>query len=193
MTFSDQPFARAMKLLKKGDINSMVQLANTPERTQFIDFIGPYYDEKLLLVTTAEVEQNINLLTDLIKLPGRIGMQRGIFISEAFDEILSQNDALQRKISAMINPSLHIEMVRKQRLSGFFVEQNHFNYLAATREGYESLKVQPIQLSHQPVFYGFSKAAYSAEKLAQIKSMFDANTAQINTILSNYGITRSIQ
>lgn len=171
----------------------MAELANTPERTQFKEFIGFNYDKKLLLVTTSEVERDINALTELIKLPGRIGMQRVIFISEAYDEIHAQNDALQRKIFAIINPTLHIAMVRKQRLSGFFVEHNHFNYLAATRDGYESLKVQPIQLSHQPVFYGFSKAAYFAEKLTQIKSVFDANTAQITTILANYGITRSIQ
>lgn len=120
-------FRKSNETSKKSDINSMAELANTPERTQFNEFIGFNYDEKLLLVTTSEVERDINVLTDLIKLPGRIGMQRVIFISEAYDEILAQNDALQRKIFAIINPTLHIAMVRKQRLSGFFVEQNHFN------------------------------------------------------------------
>ncbi len=78
------PFARAMKLLKTGQIQSISHLAKTAERETYAHYLDPVYYETMRLATHANVTVEVGQLSDISLLPGKIALQRGTFVSDEF-------------------------------------------------------------------------------------------------------------
>lgn len=90
-TYSELPWSRALRSIKYGSCDIMTQLSITPEREEYINFLGPYnHEEMVLVVHKDDINLEINNLDQLIELAEerrqKIGVERDSWYGESFAE-----------------------------------------------------------------------------------------------------------
>lgn len=183
----EMPFARALKMLEKGVIDSMSQLSKVDDRLSYTYFIGPINFEILRVITFADVNDITNI-KDILNMEGRLAIQRGIYVSEEFHRLFRDPKLFQRKFIEMTDPSLAPTLVSRERATGFIMEQNHYRHLLATEIRFKRYKLQPIILNKEPLYLGLSKRNYSPEQLALISAEFESKQQFVKQTLRRYHI-----
>lgn len=182
------PWERSFELLKSGGLDLMLNLSITPEREQYLYFIGPQRDESIMLVVRRDADFQIDALDDLKKLPRGIGFESGSFYGKAFAAKFASDPAFAAKFETVPRAELNIHKLSHNRISAFLGDAYSVAYRIREDELYKDAKLLPYPINQDWVYFGFSKQSVSAELLAKLRSAFDKAQQQgkFEAILQRY-------
>ena len=188
------PFARAMELLKNGQIDMVFQLTKTEDREPYIHFVGPIHIERIVLVAHKSVETPISSLQQIASLKRLFGVQRGVYMGPVFNDLFSRDEIFRSKFRILTEIDPLVTMVNKDRLDGFFIEQIHFRYMKKTNLDYLEVNQQPAEVYETPVYVGLSKKSFSNSEVNKVKETFNRlNRSGSLTTLQNKYLEESLK
>jgi polar amino acid transport system substrate-binding protein len=119
------PWSRSLTLLKSGDIDLMLTVSYTDERNQFADFIGVHYMEESVLVLDKQYAGRIRQLTDIVLLPGFVGVLRDAYYGEEFEKIKADVN-FQPYLLYTNTLTQKLNMLKRQRVLGSIEDKTQF-------------------------------------------------------------------
>lgn len=175
------PWNRALEYLKKGKLDMIPLLSKTPEREEFVHFIGAAgFEQTVLIVRRENVAefQSIRTLDDLAQDDYRWGIRDRAFYSETFNQRLKTDEAFRKHFESIAKVRLNVEKVKGKRFSGAFVDRVGMSYVLKTDERYKELAIIQVPF-FQPTdnYFGVSKRI-APEKLDALRAAYETLKAQ---------------
>lgn len=161
--FVREPWERALKDLRSGEIDLMTTLAKTAEREAFVHYIGlERYSEMVLVVGKSHSDLVIEGMDDLVntcqKAGRRWGIQGGIYYSDEFNQRIKTDEEFSDCFYRVARVELLFRMVEHGRLLGFFEDALSLRHAIQTKPRYRrALVIHDYVLYRQPVYFGASK------------------------------------
>jgi polar amino acid transport system substrate-binding protein len=160
--YHELPWSRALAYMQSGQVDMMMNLSRTPDREEFMHFIGPERISKRVLVVRRE---NLNLpissLDDLAKTAERTripyGIQQDAKYSDAFDARYQKDPEFAKHFEPVPQGALLPKKTSAGRNLGFFEDENYVIWQSRTNPEFQELAVHPFVLSSDPVYFGISK------------------------------------
>jgi len=160
--YHELPWSRALAYLQDGRIDMMMNVTRTPDREEFMHFIGPERVSKRVMVVRREhLNLPITGLDDLPKAAERIripfGIQQDAKYSEAFDTRYRQDPEFARHFEPVPQGALLPKKTSAGRNLGFFEDENYVAWQARSNPEFQDLVIHAFVLSSDPVYFGVSK------------------------------------
>lgn len=168
--FVETPWKRALIELEQGRIDAMMNVGYDDQRAESYYFISPNAYETTVLLMRKDTNVEINALSDLEKLPLKIGFETGNLFDENFTHKF-QNDPDFKSTFKALEVGDMTEMVYLGRLSGELTILENAKYSLDTHPKYqEHMKIHPMIISKLPSFFAFSKQSISPEKILALQA-----------------------
>ncbi len=175
--FVKLPWSRGLTEIRNGNIDLMLNLSITEERKEFLTFIGPQKEMKMVLVVHKNNKDlKVTDIDELIvesKLNNRkIAIQQDVFYSEEFNQRLKDDLDFASNFESVTQGKAFHQMLNSKRILGFF-ENNHLaEYQIKTNDEFKNFSTINFYISTDLVYFGISKKI-PPEKL---KRLTEANT-----------------
>jgi len=156
--YVDVPWARALLLLRSGDLDLMFNLTPTPQRREYIWFSRPHHMEKLAFATTLRQTEwlEVKRVNNLRQFPGVIALTEGAFMGSAMEKLLTEA-TFQRKIIAVAERRVKNELLLRGRAQGLVEDYDYLRFAIANFPAYQDVVITPLILSATPVYLGISR------------------------------------
>lgn len=162
-----------MKLVEDGDVDAIMNLSYTKERSEFMYFIGPIRDETVALIVPEGSNYSINSLDDLKKLPGTVGKVNGAYYGAELSNKIAEDKSFSESIHLVTNSAQLAPMLRKSRIAAFMINSDDFYYKLRTDASFKGLKAHAFPISQSHLFFGFSKASVSEQLNTKLKQAYE--------------------
>ncbi|MDO6822927.1 ABC transporter substrate-binding protein [Marinobacter sp. 1_MG-2023] len=165
------PWSRALIMARQGQVDVLVNVNITEERSEYLHWIGPErYTQMSLVVTRENAALPISSLDDLVaqcqSLGLKFGIQPDVAYGDEFAERLRSDDVFKACAEELVGPQ-NDDKVLLGRLLGYFDEP--LDILAERRRNPDyGLVVHPFTVIKEPVFFGVSKASVTADELKRL-------------------------
>jgi ABC-type amino acid transport substrate-binding protein len=174
--YHELPWSRALAYMQGGQIDMMMNVTRTPDREEFMHFVGPERVSKRVLVVRREhLNLPISGLDDLPKTAERtripIGIQQDAKYSEAFDARYRQDPEFARHFEPVPHGALLPKKTSAGRNLGFFEDENYVVWQARSNPEFQDLAIHAFVLSSDPVYFGISKRI-DAARLKKLDAAF---------------------
>ncbi len=190
--FVELPWSRALYDMSRGTLDLMCNLSITPERSEYMAWIGP---ERESIMGLAVREENkdlvINSLEDLFVVSAekklKFGIQDDIFFSPEFNERLK--DPAFRALFEFVNDgNQNPAKTVAGRILGYFEELYYIRYCAEKVPEYKGLAVHPFRLKKEDVYFGVSKIGVDSATLGRLEAAYRVLAADgtFRRILADY-------
>ena len=168
--FMEIPWKRALIELEQGRIDAMMNVGFNEERERSYYFISPNASETTVLLMRKDTDVELNSLSDLQKLPLKIGFETGNLFDKTFTHKFNEDELFRNSFKALEVGDM-TEMVFLKRLSGELTILENAKYSIETNPKYqEHLKIHPMIISKLPSFFAFSKKSISPEKILELQA-----------------------
>jgi len=168
------PFKRGLSYMKQGKIDMMLNLSITPERGEYINFIGPQLDETVVMVVLKEDMTPLSNLDEVVNLPKPVGIEIGKFYGKDFHEKFDMNKVFASKIVTAADINLNENMLLAGRLYAFLGYGYHVYHRFITDPRYEKFAIHPFVVNQDWVYFGFSKKSVPWYQLEKIEAAFES-------------------
>ncbi len=174
--FVELPWSRALKDIEEGNIDMMMNLSKTDERSNFLNWIGPERHSKMIIVVNkVNTNMKINKIDDLVILAKKMninfGIQSDAFYSEDFNEIL-KDPIFKPYFETVPKSETNYRKLKSKRLLGFFEEALTATDQIKNNPDYNEFCIHSFQISSDPVYFGISKKL-STLNYEKLKKAFD--------------------
>jgi polar amino acid transport system substrate-binding protein len=164
------PWKRALIELEQGRIDAMMNVGYDKQRADSYYFVSPNAYETTVLLMRKDTEIDINSLSDLKKLPLKIGYETGNLFDKDFTDMFEEDLEFRSSFKALAVGDM-TEMVFLGRLSGeLTILENAQHSIASNPKYQEHLKVHPMIISKLPSFFAFSKHSISKDKIIELQA-----------------------
>ena len=184
MSFSKVSWKRGLYLLKNGGLDVVTGVSMTPEREQYITFVGPMRFESMNLLVSVSNQQPIKSLDDIMQLPKPLGIIRGVFYGPEFEKKYAQDKNFAAMIAISSTNIINFRNLIQGRLSGVIGEHYNIVYQLKSHNLMREFKINPLKIHDNLVNLGFSKKTLSSENLIALRAA--------NTRLLKSGVYQSI-
>ncbi len=171
--FVPVPWGRALKMLEVGELDVMLSVSKTTERTKFAHFIGPQRIEKIKIVSKANPAVVVSSFKDILKIPLPLGIQEGAYYGESFNTFTKTLTPADRYFFKVPNNDTKLSLLIKNRIFGFLEEQLNIEYEIRHELTPKDVFVHPIIVNLAPVYFAFSKESVSNNQLKAIERAFN--------------------
>jgi polar amino acid transport system substrate-binding protein len=187
-TFIEMPFARGLQKLKAGELDLMLEISKTEERQKALHFIGPQRQEVIHLVLKKGLQPPITQWQQLESLGLVLMRQRGTFVGERFEQVLRQNPLMKKRMILLADTGVRLDMLKKGRADGFFVERAYLQYRLRTNPDYAMVELHPLVIHSAPVYFAFSKASVNKILLNKLLVAYQqlVKTSKLKQIEAQY-------
>ncbi len=187
-SFVDIPWARAVRLLKLGRVDLMLNVSKTKEREHTLHFVGPQRDEVMRFVSRKGKFPVISQWHQMETLEGTLMRQRGTYIGERLDRVLNKNLVLKNRMVTLAYTDVKIELLAMGRADGFFAESSYLYHQLKTNKAFSIVEVHPLVIHRSAVYYAFSKASMSEADMKKINSAYQqlAKSGKLDKIAQRY-------
>jgi ABC-type amino acid transport substrate-binding protein len=153
------PWNRAMEYLKSGQALLFVNLSKTPQREEFVDFIGISASEQTAVIVRHEnAGMVLNSLDDLVREGYVWGIRDKSFYSEDFNRRLESDSVFQKHFEPVPQFGVNALRVKAGRIIGAFGDLIGLKYKIRTDPQYEGLSVLVAPFfPPSPVYFGVSR------------------------------------
>ncbi len=160
LKFERLPWSRAIDYMKTGECGIMSQLSKTPEREEYMTFLGPYdLEEIVLVVKKADAKIRIANLDELaaasVAAGKAIGIEEDAFYSDAFSERFANDERFRSRFEYVKTTAN--DMILGGRIFAAFDRRPIIAYDIRTKPQYKGLAVHPFVIGSGPVYIGVSK------------------------------------
>lgn len=173
--FIGLPWSRALESIKNGEIDLMMNVTQTDERSEYMAWVGPERLSRMVLAVRKE-DQNlpIQTLDDLVKAAAernsKFGIKQDTIYSTEFNERLKTPEFAQW-FEMVPDELLNPPKVVNGRILGWFQDETMVRYVIAKTPEYAGLVVHSFALVESEVFFGVSKGV-SVGDLARLQAAY---------------------
>lgn len=153
------PWGRALKMLETGNLDMMLSVSKTTERSKYIHFIGPQRIEQILVVSKASPKIILNRFEDIKSTPLPIGVQEGAFYGSDFTKYVSSLSNPDTYFFKVPNNDTKLSLLIKDRIFGFLEERLNIEYEIRHQLTPRDVYIHPLVVNEAPVYFAFSKAS----------------------------------
>jgi len=171
--FVPVPWGRALKMLEVGELDVMLSVSKTSERTKFAHFVGPQRIEKIKIVSKANPAIVVSSFSDILKIPLPLGIQEGAYYGDSFNAFTETLTPADRYFFKVPNNDTKLSLLIKNRIFGFLEEQLNIEYEIRHELTPKDVFIHPVIVNQAPVYFAFSKASVSKDQLKTIERAFD--------------------
>lgn len=175
--FVERPWSRALQEMETGELDVMMNLSQTPERSAYMAWVGPERQARMVLVVKQE---NVNLPIETIddlapvaqKNNMRYGIQQDAFYSQEFNDRLEADAEFALWFETVTEAQLNPRKTASGRILGFFEDYDSVRYKLANDPEYAGLALHSFIISESPVYFGVSMAGVSPEALERLQAAY---------------------
>ena len=167
------PWARALELLKSGDIDLMVNVTKSAQRARHYHFIGPQRYETIRLVSRTDAFKPVKTWQQFAALDAVLLRQKGSLYDKKFENALRRNTRLRERLVQLTTNEINMSLLKKGRIDGMFIEQFLLDYRIKNDKTIPPIEIHPLVMSRIPVYYAFSKKNYSKQQIAKFEQVFN--------------------
>lgn len=184
------PWLRALRLVDRGELDVLVHMTYSDERSKSFYFIGPHHLEEIYLVGMKHAFTGISQVGQLKSHGfGMIAYLNGSYYGEELDEILNSEHS-DRVFVAIVSNQDKISLLLNNRVEGVLDDIMAFT---AWRDdmGEQQKKLKPIiKVYENPVYFGFNKKTISEHQFAKLAAAWQSRFADgsIQRILDKYQV-----
>jgi len=173
--FVSLPWSRALKAMEVGEVQLMMNLAKTPEREEYMNFIGAERTSRMALVVNEQYkDEPIDHVDDLCRVVEKngipIGLQKDVKYPPELAEMLVK-EVCPKNFDYTYATKMYPKNVMNNRLFGFIEDEVAMKYQLLNNLDYEGLALHPFTFSEEDVFIGVSKHL-DADKYDKLISAF---------------------
>lgn len=171
-TVVEAPWARGIDMLKNGEVDFMLEVSKTADREPYLHYVGPQRIEYIYLVTR---KQNMPLVTQwqqLQHLEAVLMRQKGAYLGERFERVLKTNQKLSSRFVELPNSDVRLDLLEKGRIDGFLVDSVYISYMLDTQPKAKLVKVHPLIIHQNPVYFAFSKATVDEKMVKRFEQAY---------------------
>lgn len=125
LTVVGSPWPRSLALLRDGKIDLMLTMSYTEEREAYADFIGPHYLEETVLVLDKHFLSKVRKLSDIVLLPGTIGVLRDAWYGEEFARVSLETE-FQPYLQYANSLTQKLNLLQKGRVVGMLEDKTQY-------------------------------------------------------------------
>ncbi len=170
--FENIPWARSLELMKSGELDMMMGLSITEERKKFIHFVGPQFDETVVLILHKDIVLDIQTLDDFKKLTGEIGRVRGNYRGEKFETKFITDTKFADKFETSFSEEINIRKMISGRIIGMMEVFYVASYRLKNDPRYKNFRIHPYRIYQNMVYFGFSKKSISKKLLMRLDNAY---------------------
>ncbi|CAM4434194.1 MULTISPECIES: substrate-binding periplasmic protein [Pseudoalteromonas] len=188
--FVSIPWGRALKLLEEGDIDLILSVTKTPVREQFAYFIGPQRMETIVFAMNSGEPHQLDSLESLFHLSKPIAIQRNAYYGEAFTARLARRTDSETQFIYVPDNQVKLNLLKKGRIAGFLEEKFNILYQSKNNPDFEKFAISSLVINENPVYFAFSKARTSSERLQRLSQAFERvkRSGKLAQITAKYGV-----
>ena len=168
--YVNAPWARGLKLLRQGDVDMMINMSRTREREDFAYFIGPQRIESHVLALAPD--KSVEDWESLLRSPYLLGIQRGIVLGPEFERLRRHSGRFSGQLIYVANNDNKLDLLKKGRIQGVIEHKVYFRYQQKLGTAYSALKIQPLDLLSEPVYFALSRKSVSQARFNQLSAAF---------------------
>lgn len=189
-TFIDMPWARAMRMMKVGQVDMMLNVSKTPERERDFYFVGPQRHEEIRFVTKKGRFPKISHWHQLETLKATLLRQQGTFKGKRLEHVLNNSPILKERLIILPYDDVKIELIAKDRADGFFAEIMYLANQLATNPAFSIVEIHPLVIYKAPVYFAFSREGMSIENMKKINAAHEhlVKTGALKAIVKRYSV-----
>lgn len=170
-TFEALPWGRSLKLLADGQIDMMLTVSKTPERTAYAHFIGPQRQETLVFASK-QMNNEVSSFDKLFALPLPFAVQRGAFYGEAFEHALNRDPSRKQQVIFVTDNQSKVALLKSNRISGYLEAKLNIIFEMEHVDELADLQIHPLVVNQAPVYYAFSKKSVSKRTLIKLSEAY---------------------
>jgi ABC-type amino acid transport substrate-binding protein len=187
--FIGLPWSRALDSMKDGTIQMMMNLSQTEERSQFINWIGPERKSRMILAVRRENKDlPVQTIDDLAlvasQMNSKFGIKQDTVYSPEFNERLKDPE-FAKWFETVPDELLNPPKVVNGRILGWFQDETMVRYMIATTPEYAELVIHAFALAEGEVYFGFSKISVPDDLVKKLQAAYE--------ILQNNGVFDEIR
>ena len=186
-------WARSLIMLANGEVDLMINVSKTPERSRSFYFIGPIRDEVIVLATLAGAQFKLNEVSDITTLDKPIAIQRNAYYGEAIDSLLQQAEYQHHFIHVTDNKT-KLKLLKRGRISGFLEAKRNIINSVNSDTDFDNVWFKPLVFHTNPIYFALSKKSISPEMKSKIEQSFEQikTRGMIEAIDAKYHPTSSL-
>lgn len=187
VSYQPLTWKRALRQLKYGGLDMMLNVSATKEREKFLHFIGPLRDETMIIVTSKSLA-DVTSFEDIKRLPKNVGVLRGAFYGEKFAKEIRYNSDFAAKFEVADSTSINIEKLKNGRISGFLNDKYNAVHIIQKRLSKADYRIQPLIINTDDIFIGLSKKSVNLALKKRLQQALDraVEKGTISAILNKY-------
>lgn len=184
------PWLRALRLVERGELDVLVHMTYSDERSKNFYFIGPHHLEEIYLVGIDDAFTGVTQIAHL-KSHGSdtIAYLNGSYYGDEVDDIINAKDS-DRIFVGIVSNKDKIALLLNKRVAGVLDDLMAFMAWSHEAEQWPH-KLKPIlKVYENPVYFGFNKKTISQEQIVKLAQAWQARFADgsIQRTLDKYQI-----
>jgi ABC-type amino acid transport substrate-binding protein len=186
--YINQPWKRALYLLKNGGLDLVTGMSITEQREQYVHFVGPMRNEEMALIVANNSDLSIDSLDSIAGLTKAIGITRGLFYGKALTDKLQQDKDFAKHFD--FSDATHVNVLKliKDRLSGVIGDRYYMTEELRKHNLADQYKIAPFTIHKNEVYFGFSKKSVSQYNLKSILEAHQrlSDSGAYQTVIDQY-------
>ena len=154
------PFSRSLKMLEAGTLSVISGMSKTAEREKFSYFIGPYHNERIVVVGNNELKGIVTNLGQILKLNVPISVTQGAFYGAQWERALDTDPTLKTRIAYLAENQQKFSMLMSNRVAMSLEDERVVDELLG-QDSFKKRLAKLFVLHENPVYFAFSKKAVS--------------------------------
>lgn len=165
------PNARAVKMLKDGELAVMVGMSKTSEREQHFYFLGPYHTERIVAVGSNGLQKKIKNLTQLMEHDGLISVTRGAYYGAQWQTALQNNPNVSNRLIQLSENQKNLSLLMLNRVAISFEDEQVVDELMQL-DNFKDRFMKLFTLHENFVYFAFSKKLVSQSLFNKIEKQW---------------------
>lgn len=179
--FIPAPWERSLVMMQEGQLQLMLNLSKTAERSKYMYWLGSVRSNTFVLVVKKENEHlPINTLDDFIKIHKQMklkfGHTTGVNFGEGFNHRYATDKEFKGSFETIFNPEFNMKKVANNRILGFFEAKTDIIYQIKNNPAYHNLAIHPFFLNRnkndEACYIGISKNGVDYKTYIQLKAAY---------------------
>ena len=170
-------WARALVMLRSGELDLLLNVSKTGEREKDYYFIGPIRNETIIFATYKNLNYTLDTIGDLIKLDKPVAIQRNAYYGKDIQRLLEHKDYKESFVHVPNNET-KLRLLKHGRISGFLEAKRNIIHGIKNDNNYKDLWFPDLVIHHNPVYFALSKRSINASLKQKISESFSRLVAQ---------------
>ncbi len=186
--YHKMPWKRALHQMSIGEVDVMMNITKTPERSGFMHMLGPQSDETMVLVVPKDSNFSVTKFDDFKNINGHFGKERGTYYGKAFEDKTQSDLEFSKKFKSIAKDSANFKLLARGRISGFVADRYTSIYRIRTNPDNQNMMIHPFVISKNWVYFGLSKKTVSKTLFTKLQDSYDKVKAsgEYSAILKKY-------